>query len=79
MFTKIGLFYCCVNVQSPGDKRSVMVGTIRLNCKQQYNKTQVEMEMNFLINSYCFAFMEPGFLLIGSSGMDTTTREYNIW
>ena len=70
---KMGLFYCFVNVQSPGGKTGILVCTIRLNCKQRYNKTQVEIEMNFLIHAYCFALMGPGFLLMGSGGMDTTT------
>ena len=32
-----------------------------LTCKQQYDKTQEETEMNFLINASYFACMEPGF------------------
>ena len=63
----------------PGDKTCAMVCTIHLNCKEWYNETQVEMEMNFLIHAYCFALMGPGFLLMGSGGMDTTTWEYDIW
>ena len=68
----------CKHALSPGGKRCSMRCTSRLTCKQQYDKTWEEMEMNFLINAYCFALVGPGFLLMRSGGMDITTWEYDL-
>ena len=50
----------CKHALSPGGKRGSMVCTSHLTCKQWYNKTREETDMN-LINAYCFAFVGHSF------------------
>ena len=56
----------------PGGKRQYGIWTSHLTCKQWYDKTREETEINFLINAYFSALMGPGF-----SSMSSGDGQYN--